>query len=305
MWIYLTLLSALLLGVYDVCRKGAVNANAVLPTLFCTTLCSALLAGQAVILSYFVPDFMKGLGLYIPSLPWSAHVLLMLKSVIVGGSWICTFFAVKHLPLTIAVPIRASAPLWTLLGAVLIYNEQFLPLQWVGLLIVFLSYYFFSLQGKKEGIVFWRNPWVFVVLLGMLLGAGSSLYDKYLMQFALSAEGGFNAVTVLAYFLIYMVVLMGLLVLFLWFPRRDKNSPFKWRWSMPLVGFFLVCADLAYFTALNEPEALVGIVSALRRTSVVVSFVIGAIVFHEVNRWRKGAVLLGVLLGGALIIYAR
>lgn len=305
MWIYLTMLSAVLLGVYDICRKSAVNANAVLPTIFATTTCAALLAGQAVIGSYLFPDQMREIGLYIPPLPFSAHVLLMLKSVIVGGSWVCTFFAVKHLPITIAVPIRASAPLWTLLGAVIIFGETFLPLQWVGLLIVFISYYAFSLQGKREGIVFWRNPWIFIVLLGMILGAGSALYDKYLMQFAVVDGEGFNAATVLAYFLIYLAVLMGIVVMLVWYPRRGRYSPFRWRWSVPLVGVFLVGADLAYFSALNDPEAMVGIVSALRRTSVVVSFVVGALVFREANRWRKGAALLGVLIGGALIIYAK
>ncbi len=301
MWIYLSLASAFFLGIYDVCRKQAVNENAVLPTLLCTTTCGAIIALGIMLFSYTNPQLAHDYSLYIPALSWHQHGLLIIKSFIVGSSWVCTFFAVKNLPISIVIPIRASAPLWTLLGAVIIFGERFTPLQWLGLAIVFISYYIFSLQGRKEGIFFTRNKWIYFVVGGTLLGAISSLYDKFLMQKA----GGFEPVAVLCWFMIYLSIISAITVLTIWFPRRKKYSSFKWKWSMPLVGLFLVTADFIYFQALHDPEALIGIVSALRRTSAIISFIIGVLIFKDVNRRKKGLALLGVMLGVFIILYAK
>jgi transporter family protein len=50
------------------------------------------------------------------------------------------------------------------------------------------------------------------------------------------------------------------------------------------------------------PGALVSVVSTLRRTNVVLSFVVGAILFGERNRLPKAIALAGVLAGIFLIL---
>jgi uncharacterized membrane protein len=52
-----------------------------------------------------------------------------------------------------------------------------------------------------------------------------------------------------------------------------------------------------YFYALSVPGALVSIVSMIRRGSVLVSFLFGAVVFHEKNLKSKAVDLALVLLG--------
>jgi len=51
------------------------------------------------------------------------HVKVLIKAVIVLSSWISGYFALKHLPLTITGPIKASQPVLTLLGAMLLFGE--------------------------------------------------------------------------------------------------------------------------------------------------------------------------------------
>lgn len=48
-----------------------------------------------------------------------------------------------------------------------------------------------------------------------------------------------------------------------------------------LVGVLLVASDFAYFSALAHPGAKLSLISAIRRTNVVVSFAGGAILFRE------------------------
>jgi len=68
-----------------------------------------------------------------------------------------------------------------------------------------------------------------------------------------------------------------------------------------MIGVFLVLADYLYFNSLSYEESMISIVSALRRGGVVVSFVVGAMVFHEKNIPRKALYLAGILIGILLI----
>lgn len=64
-----------------------------------------------------------------------------------------------------------------------------------------------------------------------------------------------------------------------------------------LISIFLSAADFVYFYALSLPGAMISIVSMVRRGSVVVSFLCGAMFFHERNLKSKAVDLALVLLG--------
>jgi transporter family protein len=299
MWLSLGLISALFLGMYDVSKKHAVHQNAVLPVLFLATLTGACLMLPLLVLSRLSPELLSHHHLLIPSLTWDTHALIGLKSLLVGSSWICAYFALKHLPISLAAPIRASAPVWTLLGALLIFHERLNSMEWSGLLILFLSYYAFSLLGAAEGIAFHRNRWIPLIFLGTLLGAGSGLYDKFLLQ-----RLSLPPVAVQAWFSLYLALILGLVLLTFWLPHRHRYTPFVWRWSIPLIGILLIMADFAYFKALSEPGVLITLLSSIRRSSVIVAFVGGGLLFREKNKRWKALALAGVLAGIALIILA-
>jgi transporter family protein len=250
-----------------------------------------------LILSPVFPDFFRTIFLYVEPITIHTHALIFLKSFVVAASWILSFFALKHLPISIVTPIRASAPAWTLLGALIIFSERLSTGHWIGYIIIFTSYYLFSITGKKEGINFRNNPWIFAIFGGTLLGAVSSLYDKYLMQ-------RFDAVTVQAWFQVYLVIIIGLVVLVFWWPRRKSSTPFEFRFAIPLIGITLVIADRLYFHALNFEDALISLLSVVRRTSVIVSFTIGALLFNEVNKRKKGICLLGIFIGVLFIVFS-
>lgn len=295
MWWILALVSALFLGVYDVVKKVSLNNNAVFPILLFSSLSSSFI---------FIPIlYCSSTGLlgedslfYIPPISSTEHLMLFLKSVIVVGSWIFSFFALKHLPLTIVAPIRATGPLWTLIGALLIFGERLSPLQWLGIVVTLGFFYLFSIAGKTEGINFKRNKWVLFIIIGTLLGAVSGLYDKFLLQ-------KINRMAVQCYFTFYQVALMLPIVLILWLPQKGKTTTFKWRWSIPMIGILLIVADFFYFYALHMPDSMISIISALRRGSVVIAFTFAAILFKEKNIKMKALYLLGILVGIALLIF--
>lgn len=299
MWIGLGLVSLVFLGIYDLCKKSSLNDNAVLPTLFFSNMASVLLMLPILLLSRFMPDWLDGTVLYAAPMPLQWHGFMAIKALIVGSSWICAYFGLKHLPISIVSPIRASGPVWTLAGAILIFHETPSPLQWMGMGLIFVCYFLFSLLGREEGIHFHRSKWVGLIFLATLIGTCSTLFDKWIIH-----GQGMAPMQVLAWYFLYLAIFFSLVTGLLWWPKRKQTTPFQWRWSIPLIGMFLVFADFAYFIALSHSDALIIILSILRRCSVMISFVVGAIVFKEVNKRKKAWVLLGILAGVLLIVLA-
>ena len=300
MWIWLGLISMLFLGLYDISKKHALRNNAVLPVLFFSNLAGMLLVLPMLLLSAHMPETMAKWGLLVESFSWGGHGLIFGKAMIVSTSWVLGYFAMKHLPISIVSPSRASGPVWTLIGAILLFHESPSPLQWLGMGIIFVSYFAFSFVGQHEGIHFSRSKWILFIFLATVIGSGSALYDKWLIQ-----RQGFAPMQVLLWYLLYMMVILSFYTGILWWPQRKKSTPFTWRWSIPLIGILLFIADLAYFFALSNPVTLIIVLSILRRCSVLVSFLAGAILFKEVNKRKKAWVLLGILIGTFLIILAR
>ncbi|MBP1638793.1 MAG: protein of unknown function transrane [Bacteroidetes bacterium] len=298
MWLLLGAFSALLLGIYDVAKKVSLQKNAVIPVLFSSIVISCLILSPLPVLSHYFPDMMKGTLLYVPPMDSRAHFYILLKSLLVLSSWLFGYFAMKHLPITIVTPIEATRPLWTLLGALIIFSERLSPYQWIGVSVTLISFYLFSMVGKKEGVVFHHNKWVFFIILAALTGAASGLYDKFLMR-------EFNRVGVQVYYLFYQAIIMGIITLFLWYPKRKTSTPFQWRYSIIGISVFLTLADFVYFFALSDPNAMISLLSTVRRAGVVVSFSIGAFVFREKNIKIKFICLAGVIAGTLILLLGK
>ena len=283
------LVSALFLGLYDVAKKQSLKENAVIPVLWFNTLFCSLLMLPFTLLSA-TTGLLDGSIFYVPSAGWELHRLLMLKAFIVLGSWIFGYFGMKHLPITLFGPINATRPIIVLLGGLLLFGERLNLYQWIGVIIAVISFYMLSVSGKKEGISFTHNKWVFCVIMATILGAVSALFDKYLL-------GRFNNMFVQAWSNFYQLALMTVILFTMWWPTRHRTTPFQWKWPIIFIAVFLTLADYAYFVSLAQSASMVSIVSMIRRSSVIVSFLCGALLFHEKNLKSKVIDLLLVLLG--------
>lgn len=289
MWVVLAFLSAFLLGCYEVNKKISLNGNAVIPVLFFNTLISSLIFLPFILLSY-TTELLDGSLFYVPFVSWQVHFAVFIKAVIVLSSWIFGYFALKNLPLTISGPIKATQPVLTLVGAMLIFGERLNLYQWMGVAFAVASFYMLSSSGKKEGIRFTHNKWIYYTVISVLLGALSGLYDKHLMR-------GLDVMTVQVWFNVYQCFIMSFILLFLWYPHRKETTPFEWRWSIPFISLFLCIADWVYFYALTDPDSMISIVSMIRRSNVLVTFAAGALFFHEKNLKSKVVDLVLVFIG--------
>ena len=290
MWLLLAFLSAALLGFYDVFKKQSLKDNAVLPVLFLNTIFSSLIFLPFILLYVYAPDVLGGKMFEVPVAGLDVHKYIVIKSFIVLSSWIFGYFGMKHLPLTIVGPINATRPVMVLVGAMLIFGERLNLYQWIGVLMAIISFFMLSRSGKKEGIDFKHDKWIFFIVLAAVMGAVSGLYDKYLMKHL-------NPMLVQSWYNVYQVFIMCPILALLWWPKRKTTTPFRWDWTIILISVFLCAADFVYFYALSYEDSMISIVSMVRRGSVVVSFLFGALFFREKNLKSKAIDLILVLIG--------
>ena len=297
MWLILAFVSATFLGFYDTSKKASLKDNAVLPVLLLNTIFST------VIFSPFLADYIIGDGWFTGTVfdteegiqdIAKAHLLVILKAFIVLSSWIFGYFGLKHLPLTLVGPINATRPVLVLVGAMLIFGERLNGYQWAGVLLAILSTYMMSRAGKKENIDFKSNKWVWCVAAATIMGAVSGLYDKYIMK-------SLSPMFVQSWFNFYQMIIMAAICCLLWYPKRHQTTPFRWTWAIPLISVFICIADFAYFSSLENPDSMISVVSLVRRGSVIISFICGALLFKERNLRAKALDLVLILAGMALI----
>ena len=294
MWVSLAFLSALMLGLYDVAKKHSLKANAVLPVLWLNTLFSTIIFAPSLLDSLVGRGWLNGSIFATATGSLHDHAMVFLKAVMVLASWIFGYFGIKHLPITIVGPINATRPVLTLVGAMIIFGERLNGYQWVGVILAIVSLYLLSRSSKKEGISFAHNRWILCVAAAALIGVFCGLYDRHIMH-------SLNPVFVQSWYSLYQLLLMTIIVAVLWLPKR-KEQPFHWSWAIPMISILLTTADMAYLYALSNSAAMIAVVSMIRRSSVVVSFGCGALLFGERNL-RAKALDLALVLVGMVFLY--
>ena len=273
------------MGGYDSFKKISLKDNAVIPvlllnTVFCTLIFSPWL---------FTTGFQS----------WEVQIYIIGKSALVLSSWIAGYMAMKHLPLTIVGPVNATRPVLVLLGAIFIFGEKLNLFQWAGVLVAIVAYFLMRLNGKKEGFRT-GNKWIICLVIAVIMGAASGLYDKFLMS---PRYMGLSRQMVLSWYSLYQAVMMLVVAAVVWWPQRGRTTPFRWKWSIPLISIFLCGADYLYLQALSHPDALIAVVSMIRRGSVLVSFAIGALILKEKNISAKSLDLVLVFVSMALLYF--
>lgn len=293
MWVILSLISAVLLGFYDIFKKQTVVKNAIIPVLFYSTMISGALFLPFVLLSVFNPELFSGgfmSKLYIEPITARQHLLILGKTAIILCSWMFSYSAMKHLPITVVGPVNQLRPAISVVLLFLIFKEQLTVVQWIGLVLALISFYLMNRSGKLEGIRFKSNKWVYMLLASAILVALSGVYDKFLLS-----KESISPSTIQAWYTIYDFLMMAVLFFLIWLPKR-KEQPFEWRWGIVAMAVFVTVADVIYLTGLKQEAAVVVLIPLiLYGVRLVVSFIYGIFGFKEKNIRSKIIPLLMVL----------
>ena len=294
MWTVLAFISALCLGFYDISKKIALRDNRVVDVLTISVCVSALVLSVPLMLSRFCPEAMSDTYAYVPTMDLQAHLFTLLKSVIVLSSWIFAYISLKHLPISVVSPMQATRPMWTLIGALLIFQEHLNGWQWIGVLLAIGSIFVFSFKNhrKHPNKLNKQNKLYYICLaLAILIGACSGLYDKYLMR-----QYDHNAVQV--YYTLYQAIMM--LVVWAVMNRKSKRADrpaIQKIGVIVLISLFLIISDNVYMLALRDPDSLIAVVSTIRRGGAVIGFAYGLLFLKEPDPWRKVLCMSDIMAG--------
>ena len=308
MWVVLAFVSALCLGFYDISKKIALRDNSVVDVLTASVLISSGILFVPLLLSRLAPEMMNGTLFYVPEMDCQGHLLTFIKSIIVLSSWVFAYIALKHLPISIVSPWQATRPMWTLIGALLIFGERLNSWQWAGVILaiatIFVLSFFNGGNRKKEllgkadisRLSHEPNAKYYVCLaLAILIGAASGLYDKYMMRH-------FDHNSVQVYYTLYQGILMILLCYFHHARHNTRPTLHSGKnglalLAIPLISVFLVMSDNVYMLALQDPDSMIAVVSTIRRGGTVIGFAYGLIFLKEQDPWKKILSMIGILAG--------
>ena len=308
MWVVLAFVSALCLGFYDISKKIALRDNSVVDVLTASVLISSGILVVPLLLSRLAPEMMNGTLFYVPEMDLQGHLLTFIKSIIVLSSWVFAYIALKHLPISIVSPWQATRPMWTLIGALLIFGERLNSWQWAGVILAIATIFvlsFFNGGNRKRELLdkagisrlsHEPNAKYYVCLaLAILIGAASGLYDKYMMRH-------FDHNSVQVYYTLYQGILMSLLC-YIHHARHGTRPTLRGGekglalFAIPLISVFLVMSDNVYMLALQDPDSMIAVVSTIRRGGAVIGFAYGLIFLKEQDPWKKILSMIGILAG--------
>lgn len=294
-WVLLAFVSSLCLGFYDISKKIALRDNSVVDVLTASIVISSAILAFPLLLSRLAPEIAADSFYYVPQLDLRGHLLTIVKSGIVLSSWICAYLALKHLPISVVSPWQATRPMWTLIGALLIFGERLNGWQWVGVTLAIGSIFAFSIGQHRRNKLSKNKQdkrYYIALALAILIGAASGLYDKYMMR-----QFHHNAVQV--YYTFYQAVMMLIVWTIDRYAKGRKTIDQRPMTIIPivLISVFLVISDNVYMLALQDPDSMIAVVSTIRRGGTVIGFAYGLIFLKEPDPWKKLLAMCGILAG--------
>ncbi|MCR3761437.1 DMT family transporter [Clostridium felsineum] len=282
-WIWMVILSGILLGLWDITKKKAFEKNSVITVL-------AFYSFFAFIFVSF--EFQNALNI-----KGDKILIILIKTFIVFISWALSFSAIKKLPISVITPFDTLNPMFSVIFGIFILNERLYFLQYIGIGIMLVSYYFIGRVGSNEVVNIFKNKYFYFMIIAAILNAISATIDKIALK-------SINAGQMQFWFCLFMFLFNGAAMIYFRIKAKDR-SPVKLDFFVPLMSLILIVSDRIYFTALNIPSSQISIVMPLRKISIIVSAVVGGIIFKEKNLKKKFGYICILIFGIAFLFFKK
>lgn len=276
MWMLLVLVYGLLKGTREIVKKKSLEKSSVMEVLFFYTLFAFL---------FVCPDAKNAMGIEPKML-----IFVALKAFVIFLAWMCSFKAIKKMPLSIYGILDLSRVLFaTLLGAVVL-KETMSTNQMIGLILVASGLIMLkfrigtkksmsdndsgksiAVEDKSEHV---QPVLLFFALASCLLNALSGLMDKILMKTLTSSQLQFwYMLFLVSFYLVYIIATREKIHL-------KKSIQNYWIW---LLALLFVIADRALFVANGMEASKVTIMTLIKQSGCIVTILGGKLIYKEKN----------------------
>ncbi len=279
-WLLMAILSGAIQGFWDIFKKTAMEKVSTFNVLSLYTVISFLILSV---------DYKNALAMDMSFLP-----IIILKSLLIYFSWIMSFVAIRHLPISVASPLRSLTPLMTIFLGITFLNESLSWLQFAGVGVIFTAYYLIAKGDGRKITDFLKDRFLYLMVASSVLNSMSGMIDKYAMQHINTGQMQFWFMFVLAVLYSITNVVVS--------HRQYGKMVLSFDKSILLMSIFIVVSDRIYFQAVAMPGSQLSVIMPLRFVSVIVSVVVGGLMFKEHNLKAK---LIGViqLMFGIVLVF--
>lgn len=282
MWMMQVLLYGLLKGAREIIKKKSLGRSSVLEVLFFYTLFGFL---------FVCPEAGNAGGV-----PTAQMGLIVLKSFVIFVAWMCSFKAIKKMPISLYGILDLSRVLFATLLATVVMQEVLSPFQMAGLALVCLGLLMLkglprkkNAEEKKEEV---RPLIVVLAFVSCLLNAFSGLLDKILMKDVTSGQLQFWYMLYLVLFYLVYIILSRTKI------RIKQSLKNPWIW---LLAILFIIADRALFLANAAPESKISVMTLIKQSGCLVTILGGKFIFREKNICRKlicaAVIVTGIVVG--------
>ena len=270
LWIPLVLLYGVLKGVREIVKKKALEKNSTIEVLFMYTLLSFIIV---------LPEMKAAMGMEM-----KFYFYVAVKSFVIFLAWMCSFRAIKKMPISLYGVLDLSRVMFATLLGVIVMHEVLGLYQTIGLILVsagllFLRYRPRSMRDAAAiGEQRVEAKYVIMAFASCIFNAVSGLLDKVLMQDIISSQLQF-------WYLFFLMLMYLLFVLFSRTPVKLRSVVRnKWVW---LLSVLIVVADRALFIANGMPGSRITVMTLLKQAGCIVTILAGKFLFKEKNTAHK------------------
>lgn len=257
MWIALVCFYGVLKGIRDVIKKKALEKNTAMEVLFFYTLISFVFVTPEVKNAFTVDYHYIG--------------FIMIKSLIIFIAWICSFRAIKKLPIGFYGIMDMSRVIFATALGVGVLGEVMTGHKVAGMILVLVGLLFVNI-GKRENEDRAKPIYIVLVLISCLGNAVSELLDKMLMQHMNSGQ--------LQFWYMFFLVILYLGYLLVTRAKIQWRALFKNYWIL-ILSILFVAGDKALFIACSKQDSTVVAMTLIKQCSVLITIIGGRLVFKE------------------------
>ena len=287
MWILLVLIYGILKGIRDIAKKKALTLNGVVEVLFIYT---------ALAFLFTVPT--SG---HVGGVPTKEMLLIAFKSFIIFIAFLCSFYAIEKMPVSLYGVIDLSRMMFAMILGVFILKETLGIYQIIALVLVAGGLLLLKYKPKAQrinGITDNVAGYIYILaFVSTFLNAVSGILDKILMR-----TGNVTSGQLQFWYMLFMLIYYGIYV----FVTKTKinfktifKNPYVW-----VISILFVVADRCLFMANGYADSKVTVMTLLKQICCIVTIVGGKIIFKEKDTLKRFICAMIIIAGIVVASFA-
>jgi len=234
------------------------------------------------------------------NIPATTYLLIFIASFVASIAFLFIAKSLRHAEISLTSPIIAFGPGITAIMAFLVLGETISTPQILGILMIVLGSFvlrmdFTTMKLKKV----FHSKYIQYIIFALFLYGISSLIDRFVLDVNSPANINPETYLFLAHTFIAINFLFMLALMYNGIADIKRCIKIRWQWILA-VAVLTTAARLLYGYAVSLEN--VGLVSPIKRTSILFATIVGGTLFHEKHLIKKALACVIMLCGAFMII---